>query len=128
MYIILSVGITVFHAQHGREFYYIYALSCPVTMNGMSLYYSLHILKVQAFIIGWECHIPNTYSILIALKLTKLNPVFCVINSVSVCYSYTKFIQNVLLNPWHAHEHQPSHLCYNSLLITFHVHIFGLGR
>jgi len=24
----------------------------PMTMNGMSLYYSLHILKVQAFIIG----------------------------------------------------------------------------
>jgi heptaprenylglyceryl phosphate synthase len=52
MYIILSVGITIFPAQHEKENYYIDAFSFPVTMNGMSLYYSFHILNVQACIIG----------------------------------------------------------------------------
>jgi len=30
MYIILSVGITVFHEQHEREYYYVDAFSFPV--------------------------------------------------------------------------------------------------
>jgi hypothetical protein len=60
LYVILSVRITIFNAQHGREYYHMDAFIFPVTMNGMSLYYSLHILKVQAFIIGWECLVPNT--------------------------------------------------------------------